>query len=597
MKTPLYILPLAILLLLSSCEPFELQPAKSAVDIVTGDVERSPAYIVASELRAVGDGVKFYGHVWSKETRDIHYREGCTECDTIAAPSAEWIGEFEGELILPEVNTKYYYRAFMVDVNDLYWPGAIDSVVTGENPIARFSIDYVDGEDNFCFAPCTVQFTNESSNYTKFAWDFGDGSPIDSINDDPAHRYLLPQSGDAPYKVKLTVSNENSDPVADSMLVNVRMFKSVLPVFTHLGIPVGAYELSNGSFLIAGSNLSIDEESIYVAIIDRFGNELSSETFAVSGLQTVSDIIRLSDGSFAMTGSALGSGTDDDTVEHNLLFFRFQIDNPAAMPDIVPLNNSPRVLRHNDDTVLDDRATTLVELQSTSSNDRHLILIGTRRDTRIEDDEEDLVVAILASDFSNLLGVPFELSRNGAHRPKAAIPISNNRALILGSVKRGENRDAFVTSFDFELNFTAEHTYGGNAEEQFNNAMRDEDGNYLLGGYSTQNGNRDFYFVRVNNTGQEAGTQIPIKAASGTDEIESMLLANGSFFLAGRQDRRPALMHYTSTGNPIWSEVQKYGSGNGHFTTVILTPDGGLLAIGHLSNNLFVVKTDPNGGT
>lgn len=74
-------------------------------------------------------------------------------------------------------------------------PVSIQEEAQNDPPIAAFSFT-----NNYCEAPCTISFTNESQNATSYSWNFGDGSTSMSAN--PSHSYQVPGQ----YTVRLTAS-------------------------------------------------------------------------------------------------------------------------------------------------------------------------------------------------------------------------------------------------------------------------------------------------------------------------------------------------------------------------------------------------------
>lgn len=102
----------------------------------------------------------------------------------------------------------------------LTYPGGCTS--TGQDTVSIFSkpIPDFEADKRDTCVKITINFTNLSSNYTAFEWDFGDGG-IDSINVDPTHKYKswpkileLPDS----FNVKLTLWNGTCQ--ADTTITN-----------------------------------------------------------------------------------------------------------------------------------------------------------------------------------------------------------------------------------------------------------------------------------------------------------------------------------------------------------------------------------------
>ena len=71
----------------------------------------------------------------------------------------------------------------------------------------------------------SVRFTGGLRGVTRFYWNFGDGSPVDSVNENPTHVYPSPGR----YFARLTAYNDINDcgPQSDSLFINI---KDTLPV-------------------------------------------------------------------------------------------------------------------------------------------------------------------------------------------------------------------------------------------------------------------------------------------------------------------------------------------------------------------------------
>jgi len=70
-----------------------------------------------------------------------------------------------------------------------------------------------------CVNPDSVYFTSRAKGYTRFYWDFGDGSPIDSVNIDPTHFYAT----DNFFSATLTLYNDTNGcpPTIDTVFVDL----------------------------------------------------------------------------------------------------------------------------------------------------------------------------------------------------------------------------------------------------------------------------------------------------------------------------------------------------------------------------------------
>ena len=70
-----------------------------------------------------------------------------------------------------------------------------------------------------CLFPDSIELTSGALGYTRFYWDFGDGSPIDSVNINPTHFYAT----DTIFKVTLTLINDTNGcpPLIDSTFIDL----------------------------------------------------------------------------------------------------------------------------------------------------------------------------------------------------------------------------------------------------------------------------------------------------------------------------------------------------------------------------------------
>jgi len=99
--------------------------------------------------------------------------------------------------------------------------GSLDSSTvlkqpTAVLPVANFNSNFTSG-----YAPLSVQFTDFSTNATKWNWDFGDGNI--STEQNPVHTY----SASGSYTVTLAASNENG---TNSTFSTMTVLQTVLPV-------------------------------------------------------------------------------------------------------------------------------------------------------------------------------------------------------------------------------------------------------------------------------------------------------------------------------------------------------------------------------
>jgi PKD repeat protein len=104
--------------------------------------------------------------------------------------------------------------------------GSGDVTVVVDAPDALFTQD----RSNGC-TPVTVTFAKDMTGIAKFWWDFGDGSPVDSLNASPVHTFTNANAASIEYhNVKLTVRSPGG--CLDSFTSTVTVYPSVDATFT-----------------------------------------------------------------------------------------------------------------------------------------------------------------------------------------------------------------------------------------------------------------------------------------------------------------------------------------------------------------------------
>jgi PKD repeat protein len=101
-----------------------------------------------------------------------------------------------------------------------------DIAVTVDSPDATFTQDV----ENGC-TPLTVTFTKDMTGLSKFWWDFGDGSPLDSLNANPVHTFTNTNPASIEYRsVKLRVMSPGG--CYDTFTSTVTVYPAVNATFT-----------------------------------------------------------------------------------------------------------------------------------------------------------------------------------------------------------------------------------------------------------------------------------------------------------------------------------------------------------------------------
>jgi len=198
--------------------------------------------------------------------------------------------------------------------------------------------------------------------------------------------------------------------------------------------------------------------------------------------------------------------------------------------------------------------------------------------------------------------------------------------------KATENYDFWMLKFDSEAQLEWNKTYGGSGDERGRSLIETSDGGYALLGYSdssdgdvsSNNGNRDFWLVKINASGvlswqKSFGYEGEDEGVSIIETSDNHLMLSGVLDVTasggegnqGRFSTRHAGGDYwaikiTPTGDIVWSRF--YG---GKFTDsptgIKETLNDGLISVGgsdsndvDISNNkgsydFWIVKSDRNG--
>ena len=82
-------------------------------------------------------------------------------------------------------------------------------------------------------APDSAVFTNTSVAGQQYYWNFGDGSPIDSVDVSPVHLYINPGN----YTITLTAVDSNTCNITDTYSVNITMYTKPGVQFTDQPVP------------------------------------------------------------------------------------------------------------------------------------------------------------------------------------------------------------------------------------------------------------------------------------------------------------------------------------------------------------------------
>lgn len=125
---------------------------------------------------------------------------------------------------LYSVKGTYTAKLFITDINNCK-DSAVSHAIVVSTPLAKFNMS-----DSFSTCPpLNVSFTNHSTNYQTYLWDFGDGNTSSLAN--PSHTYTYPGT----YPVRLILQGNGA--CQDSLVRNV-VIKGPTGTFTYNSKPV-----------------------------------------------------------------------------------------------------------------------------------------------------------------------------------------------------------------------------------------------------------------------------------------------------------------------------------------------------------------------
>ena len=179
------------------------------------------------------------------------------------------ISWYNNSLLLGIVNTGVNFGGDITSNTTIYAYDSLNGCVSNPSSIAvnfypsttaQYTVDPIDGIGT---TPLLVNFTNGSTGYSEWQWNFGDSTPLDTVNFNASHTY--PEGGI--FRVILTVNNSFgcSDTVGFTVLA---LEELVIPnVFTPNG------DGSNDEFYFKIDPNSV--KSFKATIFDRWGKKVT----------------------------------------------------------------------------------------------------------------------------------------------------------------------------------------------------------------------------------------------------------------------------------------------------------------------------------
>lgn len=221
---------------------------------------------------------------------------------------------------------------------------------------------------------------------------------------------------------------------------------------------------------------------------------------------------------------------------------------------------------------------------------------------------EDDFYLVKIDKWGNILGEWFYYGEKDDNA-QSIVETSDGGLLILGesySYATGISKDLFVIRLDKKGEVAWAKNFGGMDMDGGRCAIEDSDGNYVLVGWTRSfgAGNSDFYIIKLSPNGEMIWSKT--WGGKNFDEANSIIEdENGNYLIAGYTlsfgsgGKDVALVKLDKNGNLIWYKTYG-GTKDDSASSIIKTSDGNYLLVGSTfsygsKGDVYVVKVNPNG--
>ncbi len=436
-------------------------------------------------------------------------------------------------------------------------------VSAGVKPIAGFTIT-----NNGCTAPCSISFTNTTTNGATYLWSFGD--PISgtlNTNTDISTSHLFSQPGS--YAVKMVATNgSQKDSITQNVTISGIKFEQTLAAF---GPGAKARQLSDGGYIVGGST----SNTAYLVRFSATGIIVAQNEYPYNNSELINDIVQLSDGSFVAVGATFNSAQGNS----DCFYLR-------AKSDLTPLTGPTRFGENN----YEDVAQSITEL-----TDGSVLIVGYS--TSISTGNNDVYIArfspdLTTNDFKKRLSAPDDEIGFDAVEVSGGYIIVGSKS-VTGSADPG---NALVLKIDELGDVTATKSIGTAGYETAVSVVKINNSELMLCGNTTGAGS-DIWLQKISSS-----TADPIGAATilGTpgDDFAFEIATTGSngFAIGGQNGLDAYLLVTDNLGVEVFDKIFT-ANGEEAFRSVQQTSDGGYILCGYKASALYLAKTDKDGKT
>jgi PKD repeat protein len=443
--------------------------------------------------------------------------------------------------------------------------------------VAAFSID-----NNACFFPCEVAFTNSSLAADTWAWDFGDGTRSE-LRNPPAKKYQMPGS----YAVRLIASKsgKNSDTTFQEVRIRPITFTKTYREGIRREAATSVVEAAAGNgYFIAGNSFTGSEfvPRPFLLFVDKMGENKSYSDVPVGDWSFAAGLAQTDDGALYLSASG----------EQDFSLIRFEANGSYSrtktfMPGILQSVVSPGFRAYYSSLLV------------TGTNE--LVFCGTRPNN----DAASWDIHLLKSDLNGTASWGTPMPRFGGSDREIGYCVQktfNNGLLLAGQTYTyGNAGDAFLIWTDGLGALLRQKNYGGDQVDCARWMAQTPGGEYWVCGYTDSYGpDRDVFLLKVDALGNE----LMRKNLGGPLDQEAFYITKaheaGHYIVCGTSasplngSTDVLMVKIDEDGREIWKRT--FGTAENEVAEcVVATSDGGYLIAGNNNTSVLLVKTDKDG--
>ncbi|MFZ2899986.1 MAG: PKD domain-containing protein [Saprospiraceae bacterium] len=430
-----------------------------------------------------------------------------------------------------------------------------------------------------CIAPCKVIFSNHSENAIRYEWNFGDGSPIDTVKN-PTHTYEIPGE----YSIELKAFGAG----ATDVMIKIARIQPEISFFQSFGgleddDGQEVLQTEDGGYIVVGNTSSegAGENDVYLIKTDSFGVLKWKKTYGGGGFDNGYSVQQTSDFGYIITGSTYSYGAGGADV--------YLIKTNSAGGVVWEKTYGSSTFHERGYSIRQtlDGGFVVVGYRSSGNDDVYLLKISVSGEL------------IWEKTFGGSL-----------YDYGYSIKESTDGGFIIAGSTRSEGagkEDVYLIKTNGAGILEWKKTYGGLDSDSGHSVQQTTDGGYVIVGYSSSEGagESDMYLIKTNG----AGILEWKKTYGGPDSDSGYSVqqtTDGGYVIVGYSSSEGAgesdvyLIKTNGAGILEWKKT--YGgpdSDSGY--SVQQTTDGGYIIVGAVYNggprmsDVYLIKTNKDG--